>query len=203
MFAKSKRKSDPFSTLLCEMAANLHETSQQLTKEEDLLALATIVKAFETKGDTLVHDLIVELNHAFITPIEREDILKLATHIDDVLDGIEHCTAMFDIYSGVQVTDYMRQFFDVIYACTSEIVTSVGFISAKKLSDIRPHAIRLKELETKGDELLHDSLKELFQQEKDAIKIIQYKEMYETLETVTDSCQQVANTLETIVMNNA
>jgi len=161
------------------------------------------MKDYETKGDKLVHTVIQDLNNAFITPLEREDILSLAMSMDDVLDGLEHTAALFDMYSITKADDYMLKFVDAIRSCAAEIDLAIELLSSKKLLQMREHAIKIKDYESKCDGVLRQSIKNLFHVEKDAIRIIQYKEIYEELEKIADYCQNVANTFETIIMKNA
>lgn len=203
-----KNKKDKFAFLLENISANLKESANyfaayKLTSREDTKIFAAKMKEYETKGDSYVHEVIKELNNSFITPIEREDILALSMIMDDVLDGMEHTAALFDMYSIVHADEYMLQFVDAIYKCVEEIEISIGLIFSKKLPEIRPHAIRIKELESKCDDILRESIKHLFTVETDPIQLIKYKEVYEDLEEIADSCQGVANTLESIIMKNA
>ncbi|MEH7611430.1 DUF47 domain-containing protein, partial [Gottfriedia acidiceleris] len=158
---------------------------------------------YETKGDTFIHQIIVELNKTFITPIEREDILELANKMDDVLDGMEQCSATFEMYSIIQIDEFMVKFVKNIRSAANEILKAIQLLSRKKLLEMRVHAIQVKDYESQCDALLRTSIKELFKNEKDPIKIIQFKEIYEMLEAVSDSAQDVANTLEQIIMGNA
>jgi uncharacterized protein len=202
------KKKDKFAILLSSISSNVKEGARyfadyKLKNVSDLKIFSETMKDYETKGDTFVHEVIKELNNAFITPIEREDILHLAMSMDDVLDGIEHCAALFEMYSITQADDYMLKFVDAIRSCSLEIEKAVELLSTKKLLDIREHAIKIKDYESKCDGILRQSIKHLFSVEKDPIRIIQYKEIYENLEDIADSCQNVANTLETIIMKNA
>jgi uncharacterized protein len=202
------KKNDKFSTLLGEIAANLKEsanyfTDYKLKNVSDLKIFSESMKEYESKGDTFVHSVIKELNDAFITPIEREDILHLSNSMDDVLDGLEHCAALFEMYSITEADDFMQQFTVAIQSSVLEIEKAISLLAAKKLLPIREHAIAIKDYESKCDGILRKSIKHLFSVEKDPIRIIQYKEIYETLEDIADSCQGVANTLETIIMKNA
>jgi predicted phosphate transport protein (TIGR00153 family) len=202
------KKNDKFSVLLSNISANLKEsanffTDYKLNNISDLKIFSEKMKEYESKGDTYVHDVIKELNDAFITPIEREDILHLAMSMDDVLDGLEGCAALFEMYSITNADDFMKQFVDAILGSVLEIDKAVELLSSKKLPQIREHAIKIKDFESKCDNILRQSIKNLFTVEKDPIRIIQYKEIYETLEDIADDCQEVANTLETIIMKNA
>jgi uncharacterized protein len=201
-------KKDKFSVLLSEIAVNLKEGANyfadyKLKNVSDLQIFFEKMKEYETKGDSYVHDIIKELNNAFITPLEREDILHLAMSMDDVLDGFEQCAALFEMYSITQADEFMLKLVEAIRNAVVEIEKAVELLSNKKLLQIRAHAILIKDYESKCDGILRQSIKQLFATEKDPIRIIQYKEIYENLENIADHCQGVANTLETIIMKNA
>jgi uncharacterized protein len=203
-----KQKKDKFSLLLESIALNLKEgayyfAEYKLKNAGDLKIFSDEMKKFETKGDEFIHEIIKELNHTFITPIEREDILALAMSMDDVLDGLESTAAMFEMYSITEADEYMLKFVNAIQSCTDEIVKAIDLLSVKKLQAIRAHAIQIKELETVCDGVLRQSIKHIFTIEKDPIRLIKIKEIYENLEDIADFCQDVANTLETIIMKNA
>lgn len=202
------KKQDKFAILLKNISTNLKEgayffADYKLNNVSDLKIFFETIKSLETKGDSFVHETIQELNKVFITPIEREDILQLTMSMDDVLDGIEACAALFEMYSITQADEYMLKFVHAIRACADEIDESIDLLTNKKLPPIREHAIKIKDYESKCDGVLRLSIKHLFAVEKDPIRIIQYKEIYEALEEIADHCQGVANTLETIIMKNA
>jgi uncharacterized protein len=202
------KKKDKFGILLFNISSNLKEAANffadyKLNNLSDLKTFSETMKEYETKGDTYVHEIIKELNNAFITPIEREDILHLAMSMDDVLDGLEHNAALFEMYSIIKADDFMLKFVEAIKGCAHEIQSSVELLSTKKLPQIRENAIKIKDFESKCDGIQRQSIKHLFSVEKDPIRIIQIKEIYEGLEDIADYCQSVANTLETIIMKNA
>ncbi|HWO75261.1 MAG TPA: DUF47 domain-containing protein [Bacillus sp. (in: firmicutes)] len=202
------KKKDKFAIHLSSIALNLKESAgyfadYKLKNVSDLKIFSDQMKEFETNGDSLVHEVIKDLNNTFITPIEREDILALAMSMDDVLDGLEHTSALFEMYSITSADDFMLKFVDAIRNCTIEIEKAVELLSSKKLIQMREHAIKIKDYESKCDGILRQSIKQLFHTEKDPIRIIQYKEIYEELEEIADSCQKVANTFEAIIMKNA
>jgi predicted phosphate transport protein (TIGR00153 family) len=202
------KKKGKFAILLIDISTNLKEAANyfsdyKLKNVSDLKIFSETMKEYETKGDTYVHEVIKELNNAFITPIEREDILALTMSMDDVLDGIEHTAALFEMYSITTADDFMLRFVEAIKMCTHEIENSINLLINKKLPQIRQHAIKIKDYESQCDGIQRQSIKHLFSVEKDPIRIIQYKEIYENLEDIADYCQNVANTLETIIMKNA
>lgn len=201
-------KKDVFFDKILLIAKNLDEAVKYLVdidvkKISDLKEVASVMKSYESKGDTYIHELIVDLNKTFITPIEREDLLQLGMKMDDVLDGLEQCVAYFEMFSFKGYDEYIEKFIKYIHSSTNEILKAMQLLSNKKLLDMRTHSIELKDIESKCDDLLRVSIKHLFATQKDPIKIIQHKEIYEMLEKVTDSCQDVANTIETIIMRNA
>lgn len=202
------RKKDKFAVYLGDIATNLKESANyfadyKLKNVSDLKIFSEKMKEYENKGDSLVHEVTKDLHNAFITYIEREDILTLTMSMDDVLDGLEHTAALFEMYSIINADDYMLRFVEAIRNCTSEIETAVEMLASKKLLNMREHAITIKDLESKCDAILRESITNLFAKEKDPIRIIQYKEIYEELENIADFCQVVANTLESIIMKNA
>ncbi|MED1863006.1 DUF47 domain-containing protein [Fictibacillus nanhaiensis] len=205
MFTKKK---DKFMVMLTDIASNLKESTGyfhdfKINNENDLREFADHLKELESKGDSYVHTVIMELNKVFITPIEREDILSLAMSMDDILDGIEQSSALFDIYAITNPDQYMVKFVEYIKLSADEILLTVNLLSEKKLLDMREHAIKIKDYESKCDDLYREAQRELFSTQTDPIKVIKYKEMYEVLEGIADSCQNVANTLESIIMKNA
>lgn len=202
------RKEDQFSIHLKTISENLVESTHHFynyknEKNIDVKTFAEEMKVYENKGDTYVHQVIHDLNKVFITPIEREDILALATHMDDVLDGLEGTAALFEVFAIPTVDEYMLQFVDYIKKCVDEIDKAIDLLAEKKLLEMREHIIKIKDYESKCDEVRRVSIKNLFERETDPITIIKYKEIYEELEDVSDYCEAVANTLDAVIMKNA
>lgn len=204
----NRKKDDPFFNILLKIAENVqvamhYANDFRINSLEDLAEISVQMKKYETDGDKLIHELIVMLNKSFMTPIEREDILALANSMDDVLDGMEECIAHFDMFSLVDIDDSMNTFMSYIMLSSDEIVKAMQKLQMKKLVDMRENAILIKDYESKCDDVLRVSIKQLFLHEQDPIRIIMFKDIYEQLEDIADDCQNVANTMETIVMRNA
>lgn len=202
------KKEDKFAIHLGEISDILIESANYFadymkTDEDDLKGFANQMKIYEVTADKKVHQVITDLNNVFITAIEREDILSLAVSMDDVLDGMEQTAALFEMYSITHADDYILKFVDAILNCVIEIEEAVKLVFSKKLPEVSKHAIKIKDLESQCDEVLRDSIKNLFKVETDPIRIIQYKEIYEVLEEVSDYCQDVANVFEAVIMKNA
>ena len=204
----SSKKPDPFFAALLKIAQNVQESMHfandcRIDSPASLKEISIKMKSYETAGDKLIHELIVELNKAFLTPIEREDILALAIRLDDILDGTEGCIAHFEMFSLTEIDDSMRNFLGYITKSADEIVKAMDLLINKDLVGMRQNAILIKDYERECDEVLRSSIKRLFLNEKDPIRLIKFKDIYEQLEEIADYCQNVANTIETIIMRNA
>lgn len=204
----SSKKPDPFFSILLKIAQNMREgvhyaNDFRVKTAFDLKELSMRMKKYETVGDQLIHDLIVILNKSFMTPIEREDILALAIRMDDVLDGAEGTIAHFEMFTLTDIDQSMRDFLGYISKSTDEIVQAMELLNKKDLVGMRQHSVLIKDYERECDEVLRSSIKQLFLHEKDPIRLIKFKDIYEQLEEVADYCQNVANTIETIIMRNA
>ncbi|PIC96290.1 hypothetical protein CSV69_07360 [Sporosarcina sp. P26b] len=202
------RKPDPFFTALLDIAKHVQESMHyanefKVDSVSDLKDVSIRMKEYETAGDTLIHELITKLNTSFMTPIEREDILNIAIAMDDILDGMEHFLANLEMFSLIEIDEYMQKFILNIMKSTDEIVLAMELLTKKKLVEMRTHAVQIKEYERICDEVLRTSIKQMFIREKDPIRIIQLKDLYELLEDTADFCQDVANNIETIIMRNA
>ena len=204
----SSKKPDPFFLALLKIAENMKESVHyandfRIETVADLKEISVRMKQYETAGDKLIHELIVMLNKSFMTPIEREDILSLAIRMDDILDGTEGCIAHFEMFSLTEIDDSMRDFLGYIVKAADEIVKAMELLTKKDLVGMRQHAILIKDYERECDEVLRSSIKKLFLNEKDPIRLIKFKDIYEQLEEIADYSQTVANTIETIIMRNA
>ncbi|MEE1130056.1 MAG: DUF47 family protein [Caryophanon sp.] len=204
----SSKKPDPFFSALLKIAQNVQESMHfandcRIDSPASLKEISIKMKSYETAGDKLIHELIVELNKAFLTPIEREDILALAIRLDDILDGIENTIAHFEMYSFTEVNEQMRQFLKYITLSADEAVKAMESLNRKDLVGMRQHAILIKDYERECDEIFRSSIKQLFLTEKDPIRLIIFKDIYEQFEEIADFCQNVANTIESIIMRNA
>ncbi|QDX94262.1 DUF47 domain-containing protein [Brevibacterium sp. JNUCC-42] len=200
-------KDDKFFSTLSQVVSIIEESAQYFAhfpekNEEDLVTFSSVMKDYEHKADTHIHKVIMELNKAFITPIEREDILALAVKLDDVLDGFEELASRLEMYNIKTWDEHMKEFTVLLLAATKEIAGATDLLFQKKMHDIHPYVVKINDLESKADAVLDRSIRQLFANQKDPIAIMQYKEIYEMFEGVADSCEDVANALETIIMRN-
>lgn len=201
------KKKDVFFTTLEAMADVILEAAQyfehNVSKIRDVTQFAKDMKEYESTCDRYVHTILTELNKTFITPIEREDIMALTSSLDDVLDGIEACASRFEMYLIEEPDEYITLFADNILRCAQQIKKAIYLLTERKLLAIREPSILINELENQADDLLRVCVKSLFANVTDPIELIKRKEIYERLEQTTDCCEDVANTLETIIMRNS
>lgn len=193
--------------LLLDVALNMKECGNNFSKfnissTSDLKVFSEKIKDFEKKGDTTLHEINVELNHAFITSIDHEDILMLAEKMDDVVDELEDVAIYFYMYGLIETDEYMSEFKKYIGICTEELYIAIEMLVTKQFKNIREHTIKVKSNEEFCDTTERKAIRELFKKYTDAIKIIQYKDLYEMLEGSVDACQAVAKSLDIIVMKN-
>jgi len=200
-------KSDALLDDLYEIAKNVHDSAiyfneYKISSFETVKGFAETMKEYESKGDKLIHEIIVRINKTFITAIEREDVMELAVKLDDVLDGLEGCASRLYMYDIIEPDETMVKFGQIIQDSTHQILLAIQLLQQQKLAAMKEYIIRINDLESEGDELLRSSIRQLFKSTTDPIHIIQFKEIYEILEDVMDHCEDVANAMETVIMGN-
>src|SRR2546427_7030708 len=160
------------------------------------------IKDIEHRGDDTVHTIFEELNKSFITPIDREDIMALATSLDNVLDMIDAAANRLYLYEIARPSEAMVDLGEVLVEATSALRKAVAMIRDMKNADeVEAIAVEVNRLENVGDDLLNVSVAALFK-EKDVMYILKAKEILEQLEQATDYCEDVANVLSDIVAKN-
>ena|ERR1051326_1127230 len=158
------------------------------------------VKEIENTADSIGHEVFERLNRTFITPIDREDIARLAHAIDDVVDAVYAATNRLVLFEIPEPTPEMLEFIGLIEAQVKELVAGIAALRKPNslAKAIPPHVIEVHRLENLGDRLLNRVTAELFKS-KDAVRILKYKEVYEFLEGATDTCEDVADVLQDIL----
>lgn len=196
---------DGFHNMFVELAENVYRASQAMVTMLDNYsnppADAEKIKAIEHTNDTITHTLMNKLNRTFITPFDREDIHELASKIDDVLDLTDAAASRLVTYRISQIRPGVADLARVLMAATKEVVSAVRVLEKKEQT--LGHCIEINRLENEADRQCRDLIATLFEQEKDPILIIKWKEVIEVLEIATDKCEDVANVVETITLKNA
>lgn len=173
-----------------------YNTLSRAKKEESVKR----IKNIEDRGDNIVHNIIGSLDKTFVTPIDKEDIHKLAMLLDDVLDLVYATSVRLIIFKIDKIDDNIRKLSDIIEDIIKKI--ELGVIGVSKLKSMNRFYIDIHTLENKADDIYHAALDQLFDK-KDAIEIIRYKNIYEFLEEITDKCEDIANVIESIVVKHA
>jgi len=190
---------DRQSEHIIKAAAVLHEMVHHFA---DARAKAHAIKEIEHEGDQITHEIVRKLNTTFITPLDREDIHALATRLDDVLDFIEAVAERLVVYRIKEPTSASRAMAEVIVKMTHSMDRAIKCLRTMD-PGFHEHAVEVNRLENTADDLLRDSLAALFEEQGDPIEVIKWKEIYETMETVTDRCEDVANVIESIILKMA
>jgi uncharacterized protein Yka (UPF0111/DUF47 family) len=161
------------------------------------------IEKLEHKGDQITHDIYQQLNNTFITPIDPEEISKLASCLDEILDYIDGATEKMFYYNIESTDSHMIELAKLIHLSTVEIESAVkGIRSIKDPRYIEERCIEVNRLENLADDVLAHAVTELFKT-TDAITIIKLKDIYEHLETATDNCEDVANVLSDIAIRHS
>jgi hypothetical protein len=190
---------DQQSAHILKAAALLHELTHNFS---DARAKTHAIKEVEHQGDVVTHEIVKKLNTTFITPIDREDIHALATRLDDVLDYIEAAAERLVVYRIKEPTSACRAMADVIVQTAQAMDRAIKCLRTMD-PGFHEHAVEVNRLENSADNLLRDSLAALFEEQADPIEVIKWKEIYETMEIVTDRCEDVANVIEGIILKMA
>jgi predicted phosphate transport protein (TIGR00153 family) len=162
------------------------------------------IKDMEHAADRITHDTMHLLHRTFITPIDRNDIYQLIHKMDDVLDLIEDVAQCILLYDIRQVPKEAQQLADLCVSCAGHIKAAVGMLANMRNSEqILQHCVEVDRLESEADILMRGVVVRLFREEPDTRELIRMKAIYEILETVTDRCEDVANIIEGIVLENA
>jgi predicted phosphate transport protein (TIGR00153 family) len=167
-------------------------------------AKARRIVDIEHETDVITHRCVEALHKTFITPIERDDIHRLIVRMDDIMDFVEAAAERIALYELTKMTDDVRDLADVL-ARASEMVSTAckGLRNLKHPENILKTCLDINRLENEGDAILRRAVARLFKEERDPIMIIKWKEIYESLENATDRCEDVANIIEGVILENA
>jgi predicted phosphate transport protein (TIGR00153 family) len=158
------------------------------------------LKELESQGDSITHAIIKKLNQTFIPFIDRKNLHALASALDDVVDGIEAVASRMVIYKIDQPTPESREIVALIVASAEQIVRAVTHLP--KFDDVEAACVEINRLENAADDTYRNSVAALFEGARPALEITKWKEIYETLEIVTDRCEDVADVVESIALKH-
>jgi len=204
----SRKKEVNYFAILSEMAdcsrKAAYQLDEMLNNYTNVAAKANAIHDVEHEADKLLHGLIRELNRAFVTPIDREDLLNIGSGIDSITDAIEDVANSFDMYSIKEVANEALAMSKLVMAACKTLSEAVKefekFRSSKKLVEL---IIEVNRLEEKGDMLYRSTVKELYKNDSlPVLDIIKWKEIYDNMECILDTCEDVANLIEGTVLKN-
>lgn len=161
------------------------------------------IHELEQDGDILTHDIMKKLNKTFITPIDREDLYALASRLDDILDLIWAAADRLTVFKLKEPTKEAVTMSKDLLTTAECVHKAIKKLKEKNYSHVQEYCIEINRLENRIDRGFRDALGNLFDEIKDPILIIKWKEIYEHLEDASDKCEDVANVLEAIVLKNA
>ena len=198
-------KEEKFFQMFKEMTANTIKGAEILKEMVDDFSDPSgsqrRIKDAEHKGDSITHDIIKKLNKSFITPFDREDIYALASQLDDILDLIDASAQRLVMYNVEKTTPEAKELAFIILKSCQALDKAVSLLGGK-LEPVAEYCVEVNALENEADRVCREAISRLFDEEKDPIQLIKWKEIYETLEKATDKCEDAANVLESVVVKN-
>lgn len=199
-----------FFPLFEKAAANLQEGGIEIynmvsaiTDEERIASIRRIEK-IEHIGDDITHEIFKELGKNFITPFDREDIHRLVSSLDDILDFIHGASKRIELYKIKTMSADVVKLAELIKTGTEELRRAIFELkNMNKMRDITDALVRVNSIENHADDIYDGAIARLFEEEKNAVEIIKWKEVLSALETATDKCEDAANVIESIIIKMA
>ncbi len=199
-----------FFDLLEEAAANVLASAQLFDRglrtgsPSTWADLRREMKELEHKGDEFTHEIMDRLNQTFVTPLEREDIMELAHALDDVVDKLDSVTERFVLYRIETVMPAALELSNLAMEGAQELVHLINSLrTMSDVKDIRRRIRHVHALENQADSVFHAALAQIFEDPKDPIALIKWKEIFDIIEEATDDIKLVAQVVGSTVMRNA
>lgn len=189
-----------FQALAAELQRGAGLLQDMLLPEHPVWAIADEIKAVEETCDSITHEIIQRLNRTFVTPIDREDIHSLAVALDDVMDAIDAAATLVRLYKLDPIRPGARELASTVVSCTKQISPALGAL--EKNRGLVSHAVEINRLENEADIISRNAVADLFSGRHDMLDVLRWKEIYGRLESAADQCEDVANTIEAIVLKS-
>jgi len=208
MFGRLMPREGRFFELFNEHAEQIVLGSRELvalmTIGDDIQRRAYEIETIEKRADRITQTTIELLHKTFITPLDRDEIHRLITRMDDILDLMEDASQSIFLYDIRQITPEARKLAELCQACGEQVKVAVGMLSNMNNSaQILAACEEIDKIESDADHVMRSAMAKLFRDEPDVRQVIKLKAVYELLETVTDRCEDVANIIEGIVLENS
>jgi len=191
---------DDFISMADQVKVGAMLLAEMFAGEKPIAAKALEIKEVEHKCDFMTHEIIQRLNKTFVTPIDREDIHSLATRIDDVMDAIDMAAGLVPLYRIDRTRFGAKELTKVIIEQIG--VLRLALVALEKRSGVLDRTVEINRLENEADKVYKDALGRLFDEERDPITVIKWKEILSLLEQATDRCEDVGNLLENVVVKH-
>ena len=189
-----------FTAMADQIRGGARLLEEMVAPDPPLADKAHEIKEVEHKCDFLTHEIIQRLNKTFVTPIDREDIHSMARALDDVMDAIDNAASLIPLYHIEHVRPGTRELAHVIAQSCDAMRMAVAALESR--SGVLEHAVEINRLENEGDRAHQRAVGQLFDEERDPIVVMKWKEILDLLEDATDRCEDVANLLENIVVKH-
>jgi predicted phosphate transport protein (TIGR00153 family) len=191
--------------MFADMANNLGEGARllraMLEDFKDIDRRVGELKAIEHRGDDMTHSVLTKLNQTFITPFDREDIYRLASSLDDVLDFVYAAGVRLTMYKITSAPSAAYKLADIVVSQAKELSLALAKLE-KNDEHLLTHCVEINRLENEADQVARSAIAALFDKERDPISLIKLKELYEVLETATDKAEDAANVVEGVVLKS-
>jgi predicted phosphate transport protein (TIGR00153 family) len=195
---------DQHAKLIVDGALALADVLRQYENEKDREGGIKIIEDAEHAADRITHDTVSLLHSTFVTPFDRDDIHRLISRMDDVLDLIQDTGESLLLYDIQKVTPEAIQLAELLRRCAEHVQSAVGLMaSMADAPAILKICQEIDRLESEADRVMRSAISGLFRYEQDVRQVIKLKAVYELLEAATDKCQDVANVIESVVLENS
>ncbi len=195
---------DNHAKLIVDGSLALVEVLRNYENVTDRAAGIKAIEDAEHAADRVTHDTVQLLHTTFVTPFDRDDIHRLISRMDDMLDLIQDAAESLVLYDIQKVTPEATELAELVRRCAERVQSAVGLMaSMADAPAILKICREIDKLETDADKVMRSAISELFRNETDTRQLIKLKAVYEALESATDKCQDVANVIESVVLENA
>lgn len=189
-----------FIGLAEQIQLGAHTLKQMLSASPIAVEQAEVIKDIEHACDRSTRSIIDRLNRTFVTPLDREDIHTLAVGLDDVMDAIDAAAAVTRLYKVTEARTGARRLAHIVSDSADLIAEAMNALEGRE--GVLELAARISQLEHEADRVHQDAIVSLFDDEKDPIAVIKWKEILDFLEAATDRCEDVANRLEGTIVKH-
>jgi hypothetical protein len=195
---------DNHAKLIVDGALALADVLRNYENQKEREGGIKIIEDAEHGADRITHETVALLHTTFVTPFDRDDIHRLISRMDDVLDLIQDTGESLVLYDIQKITPEATQLAELLRRCAEHVQSAVGLMaSMADAPAILKICQEIDRLESEADKVMRGAISQLFRTETDVRQLIKLKAVYELLEAATDKCQDVANVIESVVLENA